>query len=378
MSNVFGVFDFLPCSENAACTTGDQWSFWNGANCALDAVSPDLSSITTGLIQNKTNPSCNTAQSLCNSPIISIPGALGQNALANPIISSAGSIIGLDIIRGGFGYISTPNVVITQNCNNGGGAVIVPILGSTTSATGIGTTGGSVVGAVVVDPGTGYLRAPNGSTGGNGITFSEPCDTILKTNANGYQAAKKPGTVVSVVVGDTVYLPQSTVVKIYNSIGEEVQTLNGLGQLTPITINSAGTFTAPDCVSTATTATSFPVIPSPTTPANTVTYPVVLSMCEMEILDPGVNYNNTDKVIISPSNGATAEIKVNDAGAVEKISVTNCGVGYTDIPNIYIQSETGINATFSPKFTIIKGQDLATVPPGTELIHVVNCVGSIV
>lgn len=388
LSLLFGALNFLSCDEPPACTTGDQWSFWNGASCALDGVSKTLSSITEGLIASADSaPLCNTSQFPCGPPIINILGPTGNGALANPVISATGAILGIDLIRGGSGYVAPPNVILTQDCDNGGGAVIIPILDTqVTPTTGVGI--GSIVGFNIIDSGTGYLPAPNGSTGGNGVTFSQPCDTVVKTVKSGYEAAKKPGTVVSVVPGDLVYLPPATVVEVFDSTGVLVQTLNGLGQLTPITITSAGSFTSPDCVpgvgSGSGTAAN-PLIGSPgisISPSNPGgSYPVVLEIGSVIINDPGLNYSPGDPIRIIPDNGASLIPVYNDAGVLTDVKIENPGIGFTEYPNVFIESETGINAEIIPQFKIIRigdlSQDKDIVPTDAQIIHVVDCVGKI-
>ena len=426
---VSGVLKFLSCDEEQDCSMGDQWSFWNGASCVLDKVSAGLSSITSGLVgAGSSVPPCNTSQLPCGPPNISISGLSGgSGAFANPIISATGSILGIDLVRGGSGYTSPPNIIVTQNCNNGNGAVIRSIIGTNTATTtaitdanatitdGNGNTttitaatsttngnittitgdtttsqdsgNGSVVGFEIIDPGTGYLPAPDGSTGGDNIKLSEPGDTILKSLKNGYQKSKKPGKLVKVIPGDTVYLPPSTVVQVFNSKGVLVQTLNGLGQLTPITIKSSGSFTAPDYVpdiGLGSTVTTSPLvgprlIGRPTIPGRS--YPVVLKIGKTIIKDPGVNYDPTDPIVIVPDNGAVLIPKYDDAGSLIDVAIENPGIGFTDYPNIYIDSVNGINAEIIPQFEVIRLGDLSQekdiVPTDAQIIHVVDCVGII-
>ena len=215
------------------------------------------------------------------------------------------------------------------------------------------------------------MPVPNGSTGANGSTFSGSCDTIVKKLVGGYQSAKKPGTVIDVISGDIVYLPPSTIVQVFDSNGIVVQTLNGLGQLTPITITSTGSFTSPDCVTTVT----------PITPINYTTYPVVLEIGSIVINNPGSNYTASDPIVITPDNGAVLTPVYNDVGSLTEVKIENPGIGFTDYPRIFIDSETGINAEIIPQFKILRvgnlPQDSDIVPTNAQIIHVVDCVGKI-
>lgn len=377
LSIISGVLSFLSCDEPPACTSGDQWSFWNGASCVLDDVSDTLSTVTSAIISGVAAPPCDTSQLPCGPPIITISGPTGSGALGNPIISATGAILGIDLVNGGSGYVAPPNVAVTQNCNNGGGAVIESII-DTQGITGVGI--GSVVGFNIIDSGTGYLPAPDGSTGGNGITFSQPCDTLVKTAKSGYEEPKKPGTVVSVIPGDVVYLPPATVVEIFNSNGVSVQTLNGLGQLTPITITASGSFTSPECV------------PGSGSGFNG-SYPVILEIGEVIINNPGLNYSPEDPIRIIPDNGASLIPIYNGAGSLTGVNIQSPGIGFTEYPNIFIESQTGINANIVPQFKIVKilsdvgiGSIVSGISTSTaqgvaisaaQVVHVVDCVGKI-
>ncbi len=417
LSIVSGVLNFLSCDEEPACTAGDQWSFWNGASCALDDVSAGLSSITEGLISEpSTAPPCNTSQLPCGPPVINISGSTGSGALANPIISATGAILGLDLVNGGSGYTTPPNVIITQNCDNGNGAVIQAVLdtqisGTAGTGTGTGTAGtgtgtgtgtagtgtgtgtgtagtGTIIRFNVIDSGTGYLPAPDGSTGGNGIKFSEPNDTIIKTPGSGYLSPQKPGNVVNVVPGDVVYLPPSTIVQVFDPNGNIVQTLNGLGQLTPIGITTTGSFTTPEPIpgvgSGSSTRTN-PLIGLPGIPDSLSnpggSYPVVLEIGNVFIKNPGVNYSSEDPIVIIPDNGAILIPIYNDVGSLTDVKIERPGIGFTEYPRVFIDSEFGINAEIIPQFKITRVGDLAEdkdiIPTNEQIINVVDCVGKI-
>ena len=59
------------------------------------------------------------------------------------------------------------------------------------------------------------------------------------------------------------------------------------------------------------------------------------------------------------------------------MNILDPGLGFTDIPEIGIISNTGYNARFRPVFKVIRlsDEDFETLPPGTEIISVVDCVG---
>jgi hypothetical protein len=63
------------------------------------------------------------------------------------------------------------------------------------------------------------------------------------------------------------------------------------------------------------------------------------------------------------------------------VKVISSGIGFTDFPNLFIESQSGLNAVIVPVFNILRVGDLPEdqdiVPPGTQIINVVDCVGKV-
>jgi len=106
-------------------------------------------------------------------------------------------------------------------------------------------------------------------------------------------------------------------------------------------------------------------------------YPVVLSLKSIVIVNPGYSYSPDDQIFITPNNGANLSVEYDQFGKVTKVNVINPGLGFTDVPEIGIISLTGYNATFRPIFDIrrLSEEDFETLPQGTDIISVVDCVG---
>ena len=100
----------------------------------------------------------------------------------------------------------------------------------------------------------------------------------------------------------------------------------------------------------------------------------------MAVLNGGVDYSPSDKIEVVPNNGIDVKPIFDKFGKLLDVEVSSCGVGYEDIPEIRIKSETGYNAVIVPifKFDRIKNQeDLLNITPGVPLINVVDCVGKV-
>ena len=110
-------------------------------------------------------------------------------------------------------------------------------------------------------------------------------------------------------------------------------------------------------------------------------YPAIMYLCNVIIESPGINYSEGDQIIIEPNAGATAVPKFNLNGSVESVKITSGGEGFTQMPDVYIKSETGFNAELKPVFCVdrIAKDEVKEYDPQLQiqLISVVDCVGKI-
>jgi len=77
-----------------------------------------------------------------------------------------------------------------------------------------------------------------------------------------------------------------------------------------------------------------PSVPFTQEPTPGAIYSVSLRLSEVLVTDPGINYNVTDKIRITPSNGAILEPVFGSFGRVIKVSVIDPGFGFTEYPQI--------------------------------------------
>ena len=92
---------------------------------------------------------CLTGDQPCGPPKLKFFGGRGVGAIANPVVDVNGNLIAVDLVSGGFGYVSPPQVQVIDPCNNGSGAVLQTIIEN-----------GVVVKVIVRDSGQGYLPPP--------------------------------------------------------------------------------------------------------------------------------------------------------------------------------------------------------------------------
>lgn len=235
---VSGLLSSISCDEEPSCPGIKEWSIWDGPE-ATGAEAVSISSLINRMkefaanVQKPVDPnnfdfnldfndvfqdSCNVGPIFCGPPIVNFIGGGGTGATGNAIISRTGEIIGVDLTNSGSGYTSSPTVNFTDACGKGYGAVGRAVIGNvkvinaatssvtnaTSSAnnsttiisTGTVATSGitstsyttGVTNVIITDTGSGYLQAPDGSTGGDGRTLTEPVVTknnIYPSKSNG-------------------------------------------------------------------------------------------------------------------------------------------------------------------------------------------------
>ena len=200
---------------------------------------------------------CLTGDQPCGPPKLKFFGGGGVGASANPVVDTSGNLIAVDLVSGGFGYTSPPQVQVIDPCNNGSGAVLQTIIEN-----------GVVVKVIIKDSGQGYLP---------------PAQTV----------------------------PQ---------------------------------------------------------------YPAILELTGVTVTNAGFNHNcGVDTIEIIPSNGSVLSYNCDPFGKIKSVSVDKGG-RFTELPQIRMNTETGINATFVPNFDIIRDPQ-PVEPVITDVVQVYDLVG---
>ena len=199
---------------------------------------------------------CDSSPQPCGPPTLNFFGGGGVGAEANPVVDENGEIIAADIVSGGFGYTSPPQVQVIDPCNNGSGAVL--------------------------------------------------------------QTEIKNGSVIRIIINDS-----------------------GFGYLPPAE-------TAPQ-------------------------YPALIKLTEVIVKNPGINYDcGVDELTITPANGTVLSYKCDPFGKIRSIDVVKGG-NYTSLPNIYMNTYSGLNASFTPVFEVIR--DPLTPEVASDIVQVYDLVG---
>jgi hypothetical protein len=352
---VTDLLSFLSCEEKPSCAEIKEWSIWEGSesvatldlNAIVEKVQGVASTVTQAIDPNNFDfdldftdvfdslDSCNVGPIFCGPPIVEFYGGGGSGATGNAIIGAAGDILGVDIISPGSGYSSSPFVNFKDNCGNGRGA-----------SGRVNISNGQVTNVIIDNSGTGYLSTPDGSQGGDGRTWASAGETIVKRANGTYDTPYTAGSIINLFPGDTV-----------QSCGRPEEL-----------IFDNRTITAPLCE-------DINPVSGPSPSSSRGDYPVVLEIGDLFISDPGLSYSPNDRIVISPSNGAIMTPEFDNFGSLAKVNIINSGQGFTEFPNIYIESDTGYNAKIIPIFAIKRVGDEKIIITPEQVVNVVDCVG---
>ena len=352
---VTDLLSFLSCEEKPSCAEIKEWSIWEGSesvatldlNAIVEKVQGVASTVTQAIDPNNFDfdldftdvfdslDSCNVGPIFCGPPIVEFYGGGGSGATGNAIIGAAGDILGVDIISPGSGYSSSPFVNFKDNCGNGRGA-----------SGRVNISNGQVTNVIIDNSGTGYLSTPDGSQGGDGRTWASAGETIVKRSNGTYDTPYTAGSIINLFPGDTV---------------------QACGRPEELIFDNR-TITAPLCE-------DINPVSGPSPSSSRGDYPVVLEIGDLFISDPGLSYSPNDRIVISPSNGAIMTPEFDNFGSLAKVNIINSGQGFTEFPNIYIESDTGYNAKIIPIFAIKRVGDEKIIITPEQVVNVVDCVG---
>ena len=104
-------------------------------------------------------------------------------------------------------------------------------------------------------------------------------------------------------------------------------------------------------------------------------YPALLRLAEVRVQNPGINYSPEDELTITPNNSTILKPTLGPFGKVKSVKVVKGGT-FTDLPDIFLPSTTGVNASFTPVFEVIRDPLVAQVAASpADVVQVFDLVG---
>ena len=269
-------------------------------------INPLLDKLDDAIPATPEKPDCDNNVLKCGPPRVEFIGGGGQGIDASAVINAVGKIIGVAINGTGFGFTEPPLLSLVDSCENGFGAGGFPVMGN-------------------VSP-----------------SLDENGDQIFNSN------------------GDPIYIPDPNGTEL--GVVGAVITNSGQGYL-PNTVETTrdqdGNLTEKE------------VIPSPNENYDgEVSY--VTTLEDVVIENTGFGYEDTDTLTVEGGTvnlnvgvgvgvgavqnpgQAQVELTIRD-GLIVDANVVNSGFGFTDLPDLVINSDTGAGAKLKPvlKFTRI-------------------------
>ena len=193
---------------------------------------------------------------------------------------------------------------------------------------------GQIIGVAISDGGSGYKEPP-------ALSFVDGCDNGY--GAGGY-AVVENGIITKVVMtdGGQDYIPNTTETDIDGNVKEVTPDPNA---------NYDG-------------STSY-----------------VTSVSDIIVENAGFGYNDTDTITISgggndtATGGAEAELNVVN-GRIAGVNITNGGFGFTSLPELTINSDTGAIARLSPvlEFTRVDDAEQLAEISQDAVVTVISCI----
>jgi len=345
------ITNVLDC-DRQTCPDNTVYSTKNGISKAIEdefgnitdkmglnsLINPLLDDIDNAIEASPSRPDCSTNVLKCGPPRIDFIGSTGRGASGSAVINALGQIIGVAINGTGFGFKEPPLLSFFDSCENGSGAGGYPKMGN-------------------VSPSVDENGNPILDNQGNPVYVPDPNGTEL-------------GVVGAVITNSGQgYLPNT------------VET----------TLNQDGTLSDKE------------VIPDPNANYDGATS-YVTTLDDVIVENTGFGYDDNDTASVEGGSVVTAgdtlpgdatsdniqnigqaevELQIQD-GLVVGANVVNSGFGFTKLPKILINSDTGVGAKLSPVLKFTKIDDASRIAdtdipfdrnlPQDVVITVISCV----
>ena len=326
-------------------------------------------------------PNCQTNVLKCGPPRVDFIGSSGQGATGSAIVNALGNIIGVAINGPGFGFKEPPLLSFFDSCDKGYGAGGYPVMGNV-----------SPLRFTESDRQRDLLSLAQLTDGADQLTDEVGLDQITQIIPDGKQ------------VGDIVFDNKENESKI-NDVGLSVTGSdlpvyiadpNGteLG-VVDVVITNPGQEYLPNTTETDIDGNVKELIPDPNANYDGE-QSYVTSLADVVVENTGFGYDDNDTASVGggsvdvagdtlpgDATGDTiqkpgqAQVELNiQNGLIVGANVVNGGFGFTGLPEITINSDTGAGAKLLPVLKFTKLDDAAQLAQTTQqaVITVISCI----
>ena len=310
-------------------------------NLALNSrLTPLLDSIDDAIPASPSKPDCTTNVLKCGPPRVDFIGSSGQGATGSSIVNALGQIIGVSINGPGFGFEEPPLLSFFDSCDKGYGAGGHPVIGP--------------VSPVIYDE--------DDSNNGLIPDGSDIGDFVFDNDENADKIKD-----LGLVVNDTdlpVYVPDPN--------GTELGIVD-------VVMTSPGQDYLPNTTETDIDGNVKELVPDPNGNYDgETTY--VTSLGDVVVDNTGFGYDDNDTASV---DGAEVELDIQN-GLIVGANVINGGFGFTKLPDITINSDTGAGAKLLPVLKFTRVDDAAQLAdvlkpfnrdlPQDVVVTVISCI----
>ena len=103
-------------------------------------------------------------------------------------------------------------------------------------------------------------------------------------------------------------------------------------------------------------------------------YPAILQLSDVLVANPGINYDcGVDEIVIEPANGTQLSYVCEPFGKISGVKILKAG-NFTDLPTIRMKTKTGVNASFTPVFDVVR-DPVPVEPVISDIVQVFDLVG---
>ena len=103
-------------------------------------------------------------------------------------------------------------------------------------------------------------------------------------------------------------------------------------------------------------------------------YPAILQLSDVLVANPGINYDcGVDEIVIEPANGTQLSYVCEPFGKISGVKILKAG-NFTDLPTIRMKTKTGVNASFTPVFDVVR-DPVPVEPVISDVVQVFDLVG---
>ena len=380
--------DALNCPENTSYSSKNgvskaiEDSFDNIIDkVGLDRLTSFADDLEKSIPAKPSRPDCTTNVLKCGPPRVDFIGSSGQGASGTAIVNALGNIIGVAINGPGFGYKEPPLLSFFDSCDKGYGAGAYPVMGNV-----------SPLRYTESDRQRDLLSLAQLTDGDDQLTDEVGLDQITQIIPDGKQ------------VGDIVFDNNENESKI-NDVGLSVTgsdlpiyvpDSNGteLGVVGAVMTNPGQEY-LPNTTETDIDGNVKELIPDPNENYDGE-QSFVTSLDAVVVENTGFGYDDNDTASVSGGSVASAgdtlpgdatsdtiqkigqaevELKIQN-GLIVGADVVNGGFGFTKLPEITINSDTGAGAKLLPVLKFTKVDDASQLAQITQdaVVTVISCI----